>query len=62
MDLEERLRGAVMRAYAAAGLRLQEWHIDSLAVVYAAWAEDADDSIVERLERALAASLGVSVN
>lgn len=60
MDLEERLKTAVARAYRAAGVRLQEHHADSLARVYAAWAEGADDGVVDRLERALAASLGVT--
>ena len=59
MGLEERLRAAVERAYAAAGLRLREHDIDSLATTYATWAENADDGVVERLERALARSLGV---
>jgi hypothetical protein len=58
LDLEERLRAAVTRAYRAAGLHLQEPHLSSLAGVYAAWAAGADDGVVERVERALAASLG----
>lgn len=49
----------MIRAYAAAGLCLQERHVNSLASVYAAWAEDADDSVVGRIERALILSLGV---
>lgn len=59
MDLEERLRAAVVRAYAAAGLALQERHVESLASVYAAWAGNADDGVVAKIERALANSLGV---
>jgi hypothetical protein len=62
VDLEERLKVAVVRAYEAAGLQLHERHVASLAGVYADWAAGADDRIVERLERALAASLGVAVN
>ena len=61
MDLEERLKSAVLRAYEAAGLHLQERHVDSLARVYADWAADADDGVVARIERALAASLGVTI-
>lgn len=60
MDLEERLKAAVVRAYRAAGLHLHEKHALSLASVYAAWAAGADDGVVERIERALAASLGVT--
>jgi hypothetical protein len=59
VDLEERLRTAVARAYAAAGVRLQEHHVASLARVYSAWAAGADAGVAERLERAQAASLGV---
>lgn len=61
MDLEERLKSAVIRAYEAAGLRLPERQVASLARVYADWAAGADDGVVDRLERALAASLGVAV-
>jgi hypothetical protein len=61
MDLEERLKAAVTRAYEAAGLQLHERHAASLAGVYADWAVGADDRVVERLERALAASLGVVI-
>ena len=60
MDLEERLKSAVARAYRAAGLHLPDMHIASLARVYADWARDADEGVVERLERALAASLGAA--
>ena len=59
IHLEERLRAAVVRAYAAAGLTLPEKHVASLASVYAEWGADAGDALVERIERALAASLGV---
>ncbi|MDP1619289.1 hypothetical protein [Phenylobacterium sp.] len=59
MSLEERFKSAVRRAYEAAGVRLQEHHAASLASVYANWAEGADDGVVARVERALAASLGV---
>lgn len=48
----------MIRAYAAAGLSLQERHVNSLASVYATWAEGADETIVTRIERALARSLG----
>lgn len=59
MDLEEDLRRAVARAYQRAGVPLAEKHIASLAEVYARWAEGADRGVVDRVERALAASLGV---
>ncbi|WP_300578468.1 hypothetical protein [Phenylobacterium sp.] len=59
MTLEERFKSAVRRAYDAAGVRLQEHHAASLASVYADWARGADDGVVARVERALAASLGV---
>ena len=57
--LEERLRAAVARAYQCAGLRLAERDLESLAQVYARWAKGADEGVVDRIERALAASLGV---
>lgn len=59
VTLEDRFKSAVQRAYAAAGVRLQEHHAESLASVYANWAEGADEGVVARVERALAASLGV---
>lgn len=59
VTLEERFKSAVRRAYDAAGVRLQEHHAASLASVYAAWAQGADEGVVVRVERALAASLGV---
>ena len=42
MDLEERLRAAVTRVYQAAGLRLGERDVYSLARVYADWAAGCD--------------------
>lgn len=57
-DFEGRLRAAIGRAYQAAGLRLRERDLASLAAVYAGWAEGADEGVVGRIERALAASLG----
>jgi hypothetical protein len=60
VDLEERLRAAVVRVYAAARARLSERDADSLARVYADWAAGCDDGVVERVERALARSLGVT--
>jgi len=62
LDLEDLLKAAVIRAYSDAGLRLQETHAISLSRTYAAWAQDADDGVVDRLERTLAASLGVKVS
>jgi hypothetical protein len=59
LGLQEQLAAAVARAYAAAGVYVRETDIDSLANTYAAWAEGADDGVVQRLERALARSLGV---
>jgi hypothetical protein len=61
VDLEVRLRAAVERAYRAAGVRLEDRHLRSLACVYADWAAEAeaDAGVVDRIERALAASLGV---
>ncbi|MDP1873207.1 hypothetical protein [Phenylobacterium sp.] len=60
MTLEDRFCSAVRRAYDAAGVRLQDHHARSLASVYARWAQGADeDRVVARVERALAASLGV---
>jgi len=61
LGLEERLKVAVTRAYAAAGLALRDRDVDSLASTYAAWAENADDGVVDRVERALARSLGVVI-
>lgn len=61
MDLEDRIKTAVARAYRAAGVQLNDKHAGSLARVYADWAQGADDGVVERIERALATSLGVSV-
>lgn len=58
-DFEGRLRAAIGRAYQAAGLRLRERDLASLASVYAGWAAGADEGVVGRIERALAASLGV---
>jgi hypothetical protein len=58
VDLEERFKAAVLRAYAAAGMRLDDFHVASLARVYATWAEGSDERVVHRVERALAASLG----
>ncbi|MDB5439411.1 MAG: hypothetical protein JWM33_1838 [Caulobacteraceae bacterium] len=58
MDLEVALRGAVARAYAAAGLRLAERDAESLARIYAAWAGGCDQGIVDRIEQKLARSLG----
>jgi hypothetical protein len=57
VDLEERMRAAVVRAYRAAGVDLHEKHIASLAWVYATWAGSADDGVVERVEQALIHSL-----
>ena len=62
LHLEVRLRAAVVRAYAAAGLTLPEKHVASLASVYAAWAAHAGEGVVERIERALVASLGATAN
>ena len=59
VDLEERLRAAVTRVYQAAGLRLGERDVYSLARVYADWAAGCDESVVDRVERVLARSLGV---
>lgn len=59
MDLEDHLRAVVKRAYAAAGVALRERDADSLARVYADWAGGADHGVVDRIERALARSLGV---
>ena len=56
--MEERLRAAVERAYEAAGMRLPQHHVASLARVYSDWADGADDGVVDRIERALARSLG----
>lgn len=61
MDLEERIREAVARVYTRAGVQLRERHAASLARVYADWAAEADDGVVERIERALARSLGVAL-
>lgn len=47
------------RVYQAAGLRLAERDVYSLARVYADWAAGCDDGVVDRVERALARSLGV---
>jgi hypothetical protein len=60
MDREEQMRDAIGRAYAAAGLSLEEHHLESLAKVYAAWSQGADEGIVQRMERALVASLGAA--
>jgi hypothetical protein len=56
--MEERLRAAVARAYQSAGMRLSDHHVESLARVYCDWAAEADDGVVDRIERALARSLG----
>ncbi|MBU2134664.1 MAG: hypothetical protein KKA45_00515 [Alphaproteobacteria bacterium] len=61
MTLEDRFKSAVRRAYRAAGVRLLDHHADSLASVYANWAQGADEGVVARVEQALAASLGVRV-
>jgi hypothetical protein len=61
VTLEDRFKLAVRRAYRAAGVRLQDHHADSLASVYANWAQGADEGVVARVERALAASLGVRI-
>ena len=58
MGLQEQLAAAVARAYAAAGVRVRETDVDSLAEIYAKWAAGADEGVVDRLERALARSLG----
>jgi hypothetical protein len=60
VDLEDDLKRAVARAYQRAGVPLAEKHLASLAEVYAQWADGADRSVVERIERALAVSLGVA--
>jgi hypothetical protein len=49
---------AVRRAYRAAGRCLEDAHVVSLARVYAEWAADAGEDVVQRVERALARSLG----
>lgn len=58
-EFEQRLKAAIGRAYQAAGLRLREHDLASLAAVYAGWAAGVDEGVVGRIERALAASLGV---
>ena len=60
MELEARLKVAVARVHRAAGIDLAEKHLESLARVYADWGEGADEGIVDRIERALAKSLGLS--
>ncbi len=59
MDLQDRLRTAVIEAYQAAGLTLAERHVESLAQVYSDWAAGADEGVVQRIQNALAQSLGV---
>ena len=61
LDRQAQFKQAVHRCYRAAGLRLSDHHADALARIYADWAREADDDVVARLERALAASLGLAV-
>lgn len=61
VDREVQFRQVVRRCYRAAGLKLADHQVTSLARVYADWAQDADDGVVTRLERALAISLGLGV-
>lgn len=49
----------MIEAYRAAGLTLAERHVESLAQVYSDWAAGADEGVVQRIQNALAQSLGV---